>query len=118
MKASLAITCCNSGKSHMASSKDCHFFKTDKEIPIYRVKSEKNITYIEARRFVCATNDSLTQKSYANVANRVFSSVKTQTLFTRMEDTDMPTRLTNKQKKNIITPSKTISSYSEIVSTL
>jgi hypothetical protein len=50
MKDSLEITRSNSGQSHMASSKDCHFFKTEKEI--YRVKFEKNITYPEARRFV------------------------------------------------------------------
>jgi hypothetical protein len=104
MKDSLEITCSNSGQSHMASSKDCHFFKTEKEI--YRVKFEKNITYPEARRFVSATIDSPTQKSYASVANCLFSSVKTQTLFTWIEDTDMPTRLTDKPKEKNHCPIK------------
>jgi hypothetical protein len=59
----------------MVSSKDCHFFKTEKEI--YKAKSEKNIMYPEALRFVSAANDSPKQKSYTSVAKRVFSSVET-----------------------------------------
>jgi len=109
------IMCCNCGQPHMASSKDCHFFKTEKEIQ--KVKSEKNITYPEARKFVSATNDSPTQKSYASVAKRVFSSVETQTVFTWIEDTDRPTRLTEKPKEKVITPSKKTSSSSQTATT-
>jgi hypothetical protein len=34
------------------------------------------------------------QKSYANVAKRVFNSVETQAMFTWIENTEKPTRLT------------------------
>jgi hypothetical protein len=55
-----------------------------------------------------ATNDSPTQKSYASVAKRVFNSVETQTIFTWIENTEKPTRLTGKPKeKNVKTSHKT-----------
>jgi hypothetical protein len=41
------------------------------------------------------------QKSYASVAKRVFNSVETQTIFTWIENTEKPTRLTVKPKENI-----------------
>ena len=41
---------------HMASSKDCQYFLKEKEIQ--KVKSESNISYPEARRFLSAANDS------------------------------------------------------------
>ena len=74
----------------MASSKDCQFFQKEKEIQ--KIKTEKNISYTEARRFVSATNDSNVQKSYASVVKPVFNSVATQTMFTWIEGTDKPTR--------------------------
>jgi hypothetical protein len=93
----------------MASSKYCQHFIREKEIQ--KIKSEKNISYPEARRFVSATNDSPTQKSYASVAKRVFNSVETQTIFTWIENTEKPTRLTGKPKeKNVKTSHKTSSS--------
>ena len=76
----------------MASSKDCQYFLKEKEIQ--KVKSEKNISYPEARRFFSVANDSPVQKSYANVAKRVFNSVETQAMFTWIENTEKPTRLT------------------------
>jgi hypothetical protein len=54
-----------------------------------KIKSETNISYPEARRFVSATNDSPTQKSYASVAKRVFNSVETQTMFTWIVNTEI-----------------------------
>ena len=101
--------CSNCGQPHMASSKDCQHFIREKEIQ--KIKSEKNISYPEARRFVSATNDSPTQKSYASVAKRIFNSVETQTMFTWIENTEKPTRLTGKPKeKNVKTSHKTSSS--------
>jgi hypothetical protein len=44
--------CSNCGQPHMASSKDCQHFIREKEIQ--KIKSEKNISYPEARRFVSA----------------------------------------------------------------
>ena len=81
--------CSNCGQPHMASSKDCQHFIREKEIQ--KIKSETNISYPEARRFVSATNDSPTQKSYASVAKRVFNSVETQTMFTWIENTEKST---------------------------
>ena len=63
--------CSNCGQPHMASSKDCQFFK--KETEIQKIKTEKYISYPEARRFVTATNDSNVQKSYASVIKPVFT---------------------------------------------
>ena len=82
----------NCGQPRMASSKDCQYFLKEKEIQ--KVKSEKNISYPEARRFFFAANDSPVQKSYANVAKRVFNSVETRAMFTWIENTEKPTRLT------------------------
>jgi TnpA family transposase len=47
---------------HMASSKDCQYFLKEKEIQ--KVKSEKNISYHEARRLVSGANDSPVQISF------------------------------------------------------
>jgi hypothetical protein len=43
------------------------------------------------------------QKSYASIAKRVFNSVETQTMFTWIENTEKPTRLTVKPKEKILT---------------
>jgi hypothetical protein len=43
------------------------------------------------------------QKSYASVAKRVFNSVETQTMFTWFENTEKPTRLTERENINTIT---------------
>ena len=97
--------CSNCGQPHMASSKDCQHFIREKEIQ--KIKSETNISYPEARRFVSATNDSPTQKSYASVAKCVLNSksVETQAIFTWIENTERPTWLTVKPKQKILTPS-------------
>ena len=79
------IMCCKCGQPQMVSSKDCHFFKTEKEIQ--KAKSEKNIMYPEALRFVSAANDSPVLLSVFSVQLK---------LFTLFEDTDRPTRLKNK----------------------
>ena len=99
----------------MASSKDCQHFMREKEIQ--KIKSEKNISYPEARRFVSATNDSPTQKSYASVAKRVFNSVETQTMFTWIENTEKPTRLTGKPKEKNVKTSHKASSSSQTATT-
>jgi hypothetical protein len=77
----------------MASSKDCQHFIGEKKRNS-KVKSEKNISYPEARRFVSNANDSPVQKSYASVARRAFNSVETETMLTWIENTEKPIRLT------------------------
>ena len=66
----------------------------EKKKEIQKVKSEKNISYPEARRFVSNANDSPVQKSYASVARRAFNSVETETMLTWIENTEKPIRLT------------------------
>ena len=95
----------------MASSKDCQHFIREKEIQ--KIKSEKNSSYPEARRFVSAANDSPTQKSYASVAKRVFNSVETQTMFTWIENTEKPTRLTGKPKETNVKTSQNVKFFSD-----
>jgi hypothetical protein len=94
----------------MASSKDCQYFLKEKEIQ--KVKSEKNISYHEARRFVSGANDSPVQKSYDSVTKRVVNSVETLTMLTWIENTERPTWLTVKPKQKILTPSHKTSSSS------
>jgi ABC-type uncharacterized transport system substrate-binding protein len=95
----------------MASSKDCQHFIREKEIQ--KIKSETNISYPEARRFVSATNDSPTQNSYASVAKRVFNSVETQTMFTWIENTEKSTRLTGKPKETNVKTSQNVKFFSD-----
>jgi hypothetical protein len=107
--------CSNCGQPRMASSKDCQNFIREKEIQ--KIKSEKNISYPEARRFVSAANDSPAQTSYAGVTKRVFNSVETQAMFTWIENTEKPTRLTGKPKERFVATSHKISSFSQTVTT-
>ena len=67
------------------------FFQMKREI--LKIKTEENSTYPEARKFVSVTNDSNTKK-YASIVKPIFNSVATQTMFTRFENMDKPTRLT------------------------
>ena len=70
-----------------------------KKTEIQNIKSEKNISYPESRRFVSAANDSPAQNSYASTAKRVFNSVETQTMLTWIDDNEKPTRLTVNPKE-------------------
>ena len=96
------------------SSKDGQYFLKEREIQ--KIKLEKNISYHETRRFVSAANDSPAQKSVASVAKRV-NKVEIQTMFTWIEDTENPSRLTVKPKEKIITPSTKQSSSSQTATT-
>jgi hypothetical protein len=88
----------------MASSKDCQHFIREKEIQ--KVRSE---TIFHTLRQA----DSPAQKSYGSVAKRVFNSVETQTMFAWIENTEKPTRTTEK----IITPSHKTSNSSQTATT-
>ena len=89
--------CSNCGQPHMASSKNCHYFLQEKEVQ--KVKSENNIPWG-------------VQKSYVSVAKRVFISV--EAMFTWIENTEKPTRLTVKPKeKNCNTITLSIKFFSD-----
>jgi hypothetical protein len=57
------------------------------------------------------------QKSYASVARRAFNSVETETMFTWIENTEKPIRLTVKHKDKIIAPSYKTSSSLQTATT-
>ena len=71
--------CVNCKGNHMSSSKDCPAFK--KEAAIQKIKSEKNITYSEARRQYNNTNVQ-SNKTYADAAAKSTVTIGTQTIFT------------------------------------
>ena len=70
----------------MASSKDCPIFI--KEKAIQKIKSEKNISYGEARRLYNTTNSPST-KTYASILKST-SSIGTQTSLTWPESDPNP----------------------------
>ena len=65
----------------MASSKDCPVFKKEKEIQ--KIKSEKNVSYGEARRLYNTTHNTnqSANKTYAS-ALKSTASIGTQTSLT------------------------------------
>ena len=63
----------------MSSSKECSFFKKEREIQ--KIKSEKNVSYGEARRLYKISNAPMTGKSYASAVKST-SSIATQTNLT------------------------------------
>ena len=74
------IKCCNCGEAHMASSKDCSHFIKEKRIQV--IKSEQNVSYIEARRLASVSDVQGSSQSYANATKKVSVSVATQTSLT------------------------------------
>ena len=89
----------------MSSSKDCHHFKKEKDIQ--KLKTERNITYPEARRlFSSVSNPSSSVMSYASVTKRVCVTSETQTMITWPIDQKDPTRLPAQTTDKIITSSR------------
>ena len=74
------IKCCNCNEAHMASSKDCSFFIKEKRIQV--IKSEKNVSYIKARRLASVSDVQGPSQSYANATKKISVSVATQTFLT------------------------------------
>ena len=76
------VKCSNCGSDHMANSRNCSFYI--KELNIQKLKTEKQISYQEARKLVSSSNESSKTTSYADKvrgppATRTF---ETQTVFT------------------------------------
>ena len=92
----------------MSSSKDCSVYKREKEI--LKIKTEKNVTYQEAKQqFTTSGNNLLSgQKTYANVAKRSFTHSETQTHLTWKEGNDNFTKLSVETSDRVITPSPKI----------
>ena len=102
------IKCYNCKESHMSSSKDCPIYKKEKEI--LKIKTEKNITYQEARQQHSAFVNSLPsgQNTYASVAKRAFTSIETQTILTCKVDEDNFTKLPIETSLKILSPSEKV----------
>ena len=58
------VKCANCGSNHMANSRHCDIFK--REMNIQKIKTEKNISYQEAKKLISFTNDSTQPTSYAD----------------------------------------------------
>ena len=68
------IKCANCGGNHTAYSRDCHRWKTEKEIQ--RIRTERKISFPEARKIVEGVNK---QPSFASVVAKQVVSVGCQT---------------------------------------
>lgn len=73
------VKCSNCNLDHMSSSKECPVYLKEREIQ--KIKIEKNISYLDARRQVSISNDSSqnSKASYASAAKRTYTSSTTQT---------------------------------------
>ena len=69
--------CANCKQNHSADSKECELWK--KEIRILEVKCTKNISNLEARKFI---ENSLTTTTYANIAKPTNNSTQNQGMMT------------------------------------
>ena len=76
------VKCSNCGLNHMANSRNCEFYK--KEMKIQKLKTEKNISYQEAKKQISASNDSTQSTSYADKVKGTPTTrtFETQTIFT------------------------------------
>ena len=108
MTCSKTIKCFNCKGAHMSSSKDCPIYKKEKEI--LKIKTEKNITYQEARQQHTAFVNSLpsSQNTYASVAKRAFTSTETQTVLTWKVDEENMTKLPVDSSEKVLTPSEKV----------
>ena len=98
----------------MASSKDCKYFKSEKDI--LKLKTEKNITYQEARRLVSVTSN-LKATSYASVTKRVLCSAETQTMFTWPMKSKTPVEIPIQSIDKTLIPTKYMTTSSQTAST-
>lgn len=106
--------CVNCGESHFSSSRDCPVYLKEKNI--IKIKTERNISYPEAKQIASVSNDLLVSNrpSYASKVVRSFSHEHTQTRMTWPIDAETFTMLpveTEPNDKILIprkpTPSKT-----------
>ena len=79
--------CVNCDGDHFSSSNKCPTFLREKEIQ--KLKTEKNITYQEARREVTALNAATPSRSYAEAAKSSFT-YGWQTMYTWPEGESKP----------------------------
>ena len=92
----------------MSSSKQCPIFI--KEKAIVKLKSEKNISYQEAKRQLAVSGSSQPtgQNSYASVAKRAFTNSETQTIMTWQVDAVNFSKLPTETSYKIMKPSKKV----------
>jgi hypothetical protein len=90
----------------MSSSKECPVYLKEREIQ--KIKIEKNISYLDARRQVSISNDSSqnSKASYASAAKRTYTSSTTQTTLAWPPASDKPFKVPLPSTDVIITPTK------------
>ena len=88
------VKCSNCNGNHMANSRNCEFYK--KEVQIQKIKTDKNISYQDARKLVSASNTSTPDTSYADKVKGppTTRTFETQTVFTWPNGTDLPILVT------------------------
>lgn len=111
--------CVNCGESHFSSSRDCPVYLKEKNI--IKIKTERNISYPEAKQIASVSNDLLVSNrpSYASKVVRSFSHENTQTRMTWPIDADnfkmLPVE--TEPTDRILIPRKPISSKTSTQST-
>ena len=100
--------CANCDGDHMATSKDCPIFQ--KEKAIQKIKSEKSISYGDARRIYNTANSQSQTKTYAS-AVRSTASIGTQTSLSWPESDSNPKTI------HVPASSKSVSQSSQTAST-
>jgi hypothetical protein len=90
----------------MSSSKECPVYLKEREIQ--KIKIEKNISYLDARRQVSIWNDSSqnSKASYTSAAKRTYTSSTTQTTLDWPPASDKPFKVPLPSTDVIITPTK------------
>ncbi|XP_071138259.1 uncharacterized protein [Mytilus edulis] len=111
--------CVNCGESHFSSSRDCPVYLKEKNI--IKIKTERNISYPEAKQIASVSNDLLVSNrpSYASKVVRSFSHENTQTRMTWPIDADNFTMLPveTEPTDKILIPRKPTSSKTSTQST-
>ncbi|VDI16891.1 Hypothetical predicted protein [Mytilus galloprovincialis] len=111
--------CVNCGESHFSSSRDCPVYLKEKKY--IKIKTERNISYPEAKQIASVSNDLLVSNrpSYASKVVRSFSHENTQTRMTWPIDADnfkmLPVE--TEPTDRILIPRKPISSKTSTQST-
>ena len=108
------IKCSNCGLKHMANSRSCEIYK--KEMEIQKLKTERNISYQEAKNILSVSNNTPSTNSYADVAKDKPSTntIEIQTVFTWPINSELPELLSEfLRNKTNVSHSSTSSQTSE-----
>ena len=94
------VKCANCGLNHMANSRNCEIYK--KEMEIQKLKTEKNISYQEAKKQISVSNDSA-RSTYADKVKGqpTTRTFETQTVFTWPNGCQLPILVSDFHPPNV-----------------